>query len=79
MSRIRVTLLTSSFLESFGSWSQFSGRNASFSPAKAMPTICIRDGEPIYYHGPHELCVIAGGLQKQFYPKLQPLSNYEEE
>ena len=44
-----------------------------------MPTICIRDGEPIYYHGPHELCVIAGGLQKQFYPKLQPLSNYEEE
>ena len=22
-------------------------------------------GEPIYYHGPHELCIIADGPQKQ--------------
>jgi len=24
-----------------------------------------RDGEPIYYHGPHELCISAGGPQNQ--------------
>jgi len=25
--------------------------------------IHTRGGEPIYYHGPHELCIIAGGPQ----------------
>ena len=24
-----------------------------------------KGGEPIYYHGPHELCIIAGGPQNQ--------------
>jgi len=33
----------------------------------------------IYYHGPHELCIIAGGPQNQFYPKVLPLSDYEEQ
>jgi len=39
----------------------------------------IKGGEPIYYHGPHDLCNIAGGPQNQFYPKILPLFNYEEE
>ena len=25
----------------------------------------IRSGEPNYYRGPHELCIIAGGPQNQ--------------
>jgi len=27
--------------------------------------VYISDGEPIYYHGRHELCIIAGGPQNQ--------------
>jgi len=27
--------------------------------------IVEQGGEPIYYHGPHELCSIAGGSQNQ--------------
>jgi len=26
----------------------------------------VKGGEPIYYHGPHELCIVAGGPQNQF-------------
>ena len=39
-----------------------------------------RGGERVYYHGPHELCIIAGGCKiNWFYPKVLPFSNYEEE
>jgi len=37
-------------------------------------------GGPIYYHGPHESCIISGGPQNQVIsPKILPLSNNEEE
>jgi len=29
-------------------------------------TLYVRGGEPIHYHGPHELCIIAGGPQNQW-------------
>jgi len=36
--------------------------------------------EPIHNHGPHELCIIAGGPQKsKFHSKILPLYKYEEE
>ena len=41
-------------------------------------SVYIRRGEPIYYHGPHEVFIVADGPQiNQFC--LLPLSNYEEE
>jgi len=41
-----------------------------FSKKTSMPPLRLRflyarGGEPIYYHGPHELCIIACGLQNQ--------------
>ena len=38
----------------------------------------FRGGELIYYHGLRECCIIAGGPQNQFYPKIMPLSQYED-
>jgi len=40
-----------------------------------------RGGEPNYYHGPHELCIIASAPQSQLNLsyKILSLSNYEEE
>jgi len=57
------------------------------SLVKSKPTYEIlylehleQGGEPIYYHGPHELCIIAGGTQNQLiFGKILPLSSYGEE
>jgi len=40
---------------------------AGFGPRVIVwrPLAYTSGGEPIYYHGPHELCVIAGGPQIQ--------------
>jgi len=39
--------------------------NWSHTAIRQKPTILSRGGEPIYYHGPHELCISAGGPQNQ--------------
>jgi len=38
--------------------------------------LLTRVGEPICYHGPQELCIVAGGPKNQFCPKIISLSNY---
>ena len=46
----------------------------------ATVIVLVQGWEPIYYHGPHQLCMTAGGPQNQrIFVKIQPLSNYEEE
>jgi len=43
-------------------WSNYS--SLSLVTRCTMILYC-RGGEPIYYHGPHEFCIIAGGPQNQ--------------
>jgi len=49
------------------------------SPLFAASAVALKQGwEPIYYHGPHKLWIIAGWPQiTTLYPKIQPLSYYE--
>jgi len=50
------------------------GRLAPLPPlVTPLPTMLFseilfysRGGEPIYYHGPNEMCIVAGGLQNQW-------------
>jgi len=41
------------------------GKNFLHPQKCALPYTYGRDGELNYYHGPHELCTIAGGPQNQ--------------
>jgi len=58
---------------------------ASYTLCSFFPAFIFREflynrgGKPIYYHGPRELCIVAGRPQTQFYPKILPLCNFEEE
>jgi len=39
--------------------------NLNVQPGLSYYAVYTRGGEPIYYHEPHELCIIAGRPQNQ--------------
>jgi len=49
----------------FGSFMFAKIFNLNVQPGLSYYAVYTRGGEPIYYHEPHELCIIAGRPQNQ--------------